>query len=58
MWKCSQDMADVDFTVGCDSAPLHPVRCPALGSSGVSVWAFTGPAEREGLGELQAPQLL
>ena len=28
MGKCSQDVADVDFTVGCDSTPPYPVRCP------------------------------
>ena len=28
MQKFSQDAADADFTIGCDSAPLHPVRCP------------------------------
>ena len=30
--KCSQDAADADFTVRCDSAPPHPVRCPKLSS--------------------------
>ena len=29
MWKCSQDVADADFSIGCNSAPPHPVRCPA-----------------------------
>ena len=55
MWKCSQDMADADFTVGCDSAPLHPVRCPALGSSGVSVRAFTGACGEGGTGGASGP---
>ena len=31
MQKCSQDAADADVIVGCDSAPPHPVRCPAKG---------------------------
>ena len=26
--KCSQDAADADFTIGCNSAPPHPVRAP------------------------------
>ena len=26
--KCSKDVVDVDFTVGCDSASPHPARCP------------------------------